>query len=434
MLKYTHAPGAVVSRFGSSETGSVGRTMVRVPPRFWASAGRGGGQRARGRWRRRRSTSRGVSGIASSDLSLWGRRRPSSSAASSAATSRACTRTVALAPERGERELGRSARRPCRAARARAAGRRAAGCRRPGRGRSDRRRCKSSGTSTRDSRIGAALAAAVSPPSPAARRASPGAAASRRRPGRARRPPAVRGPCGRPPPPGDLAARASHRARGAGRPQRQHGRIAEPQRGGQIDLGVRARARRRRACRWCPRACATTRGSRTCPTSRSMARPKLRVLRRELGHGHEGAGQPDAPERLIARTREMPRPALLAGHVRHHRLGEICRVLGGVEDGVVGRAPRARGIHVEVQDARDAARARRGPRTTPSPRSARASGRTRRPGACPGGARRDAGREQPRHLQHGRVGAAVVHGAVMPGVHVAGKEGEGLLGLPRGAR
>ena len=39
MLKYTHAPGAVVSRFGSSETGSVGRTMVSVPPRFWASAG-----------------------------------------------------------------------------------------------------------------------------------------------------------------------------------------------------------------------------------------------------------------------------------------------------------------------------------------------------------------------------------------------------------
>ena len=38
MLKYTHAPGAVVSRFGSSDTGSVGRTMVSVPPRFWASA------------------------------------------------------------------------------------------------------------------------------------------------------------------------------------------------------------------------------------------------------------------------------------------------------------------------------------------------------------------------------------------------------------
>src|SRR5213593_504755 len=38
MLKYTHAPGAVVSRLGSSETGSVGRTIVSVPPRFWASA------------------------------------------------------------------------------------------------------------------------------------------------------------------------------------------------------------------------------------------------------------------------------------------------------------------------------------------------------------------------------------------------------------
>src|SRR6267142_178780 len=38
MLKYTQAPGAVVSRFGSSETGSVGRTIVRVPPRFCASA------------------------------------------------------------------------------------------------------------------------------------------------------------------------------------------------------------------------------------------------------------------------------------------------------------------------------------------------------------------------------------------------------------
>src|SRR5881296_4691388 len=37
MLKYTHAPGAVVSRFGSSETGSVGRTIVSVPPRYWAS-------------------------------------------------------------------------------------------------------------------------------------------------------------------------------------------------------------------------------------------------------------------------------------------------------------------------------------------------------------------------------------------------------------
>src|SRR5215813_826419 len=37
MLKYTHAPGAVVSKFGSSETGSVGRTIVSVPPRFWAS-------------------------------------------------------------------------------------------------------------------------------------------------------------------------------------------------------------------------------------------------------------------------------------------------------------------------------------------------------------------------------------------------------------
>src|SRR5437867_6568263 len=37
MLKYTQAPGAVVSRFGSSETGSVGRTIVSVPPRFWAS-------------------------------------------------------------------------------------------------------------------------------------------------------------------------------------------------------------------------------------------------------------------------------------------------------------------------------------------------------------------------------------------------------------
>src|SRR5205823_10700578 len=31
-------PGAVVSRFGSSETGSVGRTIVSVPPRFCASA------------------------------------------------------------------------------------------------------------------------------------------------------------------------------------------------------------------------------------------------------------------------------------------------------------------------------------------------------------------------------------------------------------
>src|SRR5262249_37348282 len=39
MLKYTHAPGAVVSSCGSSETGSVGRTMVSVPPRFCASAG-----------------------------------------------------------------------------------------------------------------------------------------------------------------------------------------------------------------------------------------------------------------------------------------------------------------------------------------------------------------------------------------------------------
>ncbi len=38
MLKYTQAPGAVVSRLGSSETGSVGRTMVRVPPRFCAAA------------------------------------------------------------------------------------------------------------------------------------------------------------------------------------------------------------------------------------------------------------------------------------------------------------------------------------------------------------------------------------------------------------
>src|SRR5262249_55412396 len=38
MLKYTQAPGAVVSRFGSSETGSVGRTIVSVPPRFWAPA------------------------------------------------------------------------------------------------------------------------------------------------------------------------------------------------------------------------------------------------------------------------------------------------------------------------------------------------------------------------------------------------------------
>ena len=27
MLKYTHAPGAVVSSWGSSDTGSVGRTM-----------------------------------------------------------------------------------------------------------------------------------------------------------------------------------------------------------------------------------------------------------------------------------------------------------------------------------------------------------------------------------------------------------------------
>src|SRR5215471_11633861 len=39
MLKYTQAPGAVVSSCGSSETGSVGRTIVSVPPRFWASAG-----------------------------------------------------------------------------------------------------------------------------------------------------------------------------------------------------------------------------------------------------------------------------------------------------------------------------------------------------------------------------------------------------------
>src|SRR5215469_15302587 len=39
MLKYTHAPGAVVSSCGSSETGSVGRTIVSVPPRFWAAAG-----------------------------------------------------------------------------------------------------------------------------------------------------------------------------------------------------------------------------------------------------------------------------------------------------------------------------------------------------------------------------------------------------------
>src|SRR5207247_1151292 len=39
MLKYTQAPGAVVSSCGSSDTGSVGRTMVSVPPRFCASAG-----------------------------------------------------------------------------------------------------------------------------------------------------------------------------------------------------------------------------------------------------------------------------------------------------------------------------------------------------------------------------------------------------------
>src|SRR5215510_7098138 len=39
MLKYTQAPGAVVSSCGSKDTGSVGRTIVSVPPRFWASAG-----------------------------------------------------------------------------------------------------------------------------------------------------------------------------------------------------------------------------------------------------------------------------------------------------------------------------------------------------------------------------------------------------------
>src|SRR5919201_1308642 len=38
MLKYPQAPGAVVSRLGSSDTGSVGRTIVSVPPRFWAPA------------------------------------------------------------------------------------------------------------------------------------------------------------------------------------------------------------------------------------------------------------------------------------------------------------------------------------------------------------------------------------------------------------
>src|SRR5439155_1566716 len=39
---------------------------------------------------------------------------------------------------------------------------------------------------------------------------------------------------------------------------------------------------------------------------------ELRVLLRELGHGHEGAGDTDAPERLVTRPREVSGPAALS--------------------------------------------------------------------------------------------------------------------------
>ncbi len=157
-------------------------------------------------------------------------------------------------------------------------------------------------------------------------------------------------------------------------------------------------------------------------------RPReLGVLLRQPGERHEGGRHARAPERLIARPREAPATRVLAGDVGHDALGERGGVLRGVEHGVVGRAPRAGRVDVEVHDA---ALVQLAPGVVRVPGRAgvapvRVAGPEREADAAP--ERVATAREQTRDLQHGRVGGAVVHGTVVPGVHVAGEQEKAIL-------
>src|SRR5439155_24890176 len=124
-------------------------------------------------------------------------------------------------------------------------------------------------------------------------------------------------------------------------------------------------------------------------------------------------------ERRGAGAREPAAPALLAGYVTDDGLGEPLGVLRRVQHRVVGGAARARRIDVEVEDA---ALVELAPGVIRVPRRAGVAS-VRVPGpegeADPAAERFAPAGQETRHLQHGRVGGAVVHGAVVPGVDVA---------------
>ena len=148
------------------------------------------------------------------------------------------------------------------------------------------------------------------------------------------------------------------------------------------------------------------------------------------GERHQGRRDPDPPERLVARAREAPGPRGLAGDVVHHPLHEALRVLGRVNDRVVGGAAGARRVDVQVH---------RAPPVELQPRVIRVP---RGAGVAPVGVPRPEGeaepsperapprRQEPRDLEHRRVRGPVVHGAEVPAVHVPGEEDEAVLGGP----
>ena len=225
-----------------------------------------------------------------------------------------------------------------------------------------------------------------------------------------------------------------HRSRGRARVvERQHRRVAASAAPRRDRPSCRAPARRRRSCRSCRPSCATTTGSPALPTSRSIVRDELRVLLRQPRERHERRGHARRP-RTTGRPRARsaaPRPRWPVTSATTVSAKAAASSVAW-KHGVVGGAPGAGRVHVEVDDAALVrARARRGPRTRPSPRSARASARTRRPGGAraAGASRRAASSRATSSMV--ALARAVVHRAVVPGVDVAGEEEEAVLAAPR---
>ena len=158
-------------------------------------------------------------------------------------------------------------------------------------------------------------------------------------------------------------------------------------------------------------------------------RPHHVVVRacRLLAHGHEQRRDADAPERLVAgAAHAVPverLPALLAHRLRSERAQLRRRQRIRQHRVALG----AGAVHVDVSDATTR---QFGPMRVGIPGRARiAPVRVARPETEAQSAPplRALGREQPRHFQHRRVGAAIVHHAEIPGVVVAGEHHERRL-------